>query len=110
MAYHRHDVTVSARPGAQDAETILSVVVGYSFDEARQHFPGIRLRTQVIAFQASPKFVGDFRLRLVRGLFLFENSLRPPVTKLPHRPKIHENTLILTRRALKQLFEFNTIV
>ena len=36
---------MAARPGAQDAETILSVVVGYSFDEARQHFPGIRPRT-----------------------------------------------------------------
>ena len=44
---------------------------------------------------------------LVGGPF----SLRgPPVTELPHRPKIHENTLILTRHALKQLFEFNTIV
>jgi hypothetical protein len=42
--------------------------------------------------------------------FLLQNSPRPRVTKLPHRPKIHENTLILTRRALKQLFEFNTVV
>jgi hypothetical protein len=32
------------------------------------------------------------------------------LTKLPQRPKIHENTLILTRRALKQLFEFSTVV
>jgi hypothetical protein len=30
-------------------------VVGYSLDEACQHFPGVRLRTQVIAFQDSPK-------------------------------------------------------
>jgi len=44
VAHHRHDVTMAARPRAQDAETILSVVVGYSFDEARQHFPGIRLQ------------------------------------------------------------------
>jgi hypothetical protein len=35
-------------------------VVGYSFDETRQNFPGVRLRT--IAFQDSPKFVSDFRL------------------------------------------------
>src|SRR5215472_16700542 len=45
VAHHRHDLTVSARPRAQDAETILSVVVGHSLDETRQHFPGIRLRT-----------------------------------------------------------------
>jgi hypothetical protein len=32
MAYHCHDVTMSTRPRAQDAETILSVVVGYSLD------------------------------------------------------------------------------
>jgi hypothetical protein len=32
-------------------------------------------------------FASDFRLTLVGGLFLFEKSLRPPVTKLPHRPK-----------------------
>jgi len=38
---------MAARPGAQDAETIFSVVVGYSFDEARQHLPGIRLQTHV---------------------------------------------------------------
>jgi hypothetical protein len=48
---------VSAHPRAQHAETILSVVVGYSLDETCQHFPGVRLRTQVIAFQESPKFV-----------------------------------------------------
>jgi hypothetical protein len=36
---------MSTRPRAQDAETILSVVVGYSLDEAGQHFPGVRLRT-----------------------------------------------------------------
>jgi hypothetical protein len=45
MAHHRHDVTMSARPRAQDAKTILSAVVGYPLDEACQHFPGIRLRT-----------------------------------------------------------------
>ena len=45
MAHHRHDVTMAARPRAQDAEPILSVVVGYSFDEARQNFPGVWLRT-----------------------------------------------------------------
>jgi hypothetical protein len=29
----------------QDAEAILSVVVGYSLDKPRQHFPGVRLWT-----------------------------------------------------------------
>src|SRR5215831_579507 len=37
MANHGHDVTMPACPGAQNAKTILGVVVGYSFDEARQH-------------------------------------------------------------------------
>jgi hypothetical protein len=36
---------MSARPRAQDAETILGVVVGYSLDETCQHFPGVRLWT-----------------------------------------------------------------
>jgi hypothetical protein len=44
VAHHRHDITMAARPCAQDAETILSVVVGYSLDETCQHFPGVRLR------------------------------------------------------------------
>ncbi len=45
MADHRHHVTVATRPRAQHAETILSVVVGYSLDETCQHFPGVRLRS-----------------------------------------------------------------
>ncbi len=48
MAHHRHRVTMSARPRAQDAKTVLSVVVGHSLVEACQHFPGIRLRTHAI--------------------------------------------------------------
>jgi hypothetical protein len=40
MANHGHDVTMPARPGAQDAKAILGVVVGHSLDEARQHFLG----------------------------------------------------------------------
>src|SRR6516162_5037660 len=44
MANHGHDVTMPARPGAQNAKTILGVVVGYSLDEARQHFLGRRFR------------------------------------------------------------------
>jgi hypothetical protein len=67
---------MAARPRAQDAEAILSVVVGYSFDQTCQHFPGIRLRTQVIAFQGSPKFVGDFRLEACGMVLPFHNSLR----------------------------------
>jgi hypothetical protein len=38
MANHGHDVAMPARPGAQNAKPILGVVVGYSLDEARQHF------------------------------------------------------------------------
>src|SRR2546425_10349337 len=37
MANHGHDVTMPARPGAQNAKAVLGVVVGYSLDEARQH-------------------------------------------------------------------------
>jgi hypothetical protein len=80
---------MAACPCAQDAETILSVVVGYSLDETCQDFPGVRLRT--IAFQDSPKFVGDFRLEAGRWLFRFHNSLKP-VTKLQQGIKIQENT------------------
>jgi hypothetical protein len=42
MANHGHDVTMPARPGTQNAKTILGVVVGYPLDEARQHFLGQR--------------------------------------------------------------------
>ena len=38
MANNGYDVTMSARPGAKNAKTILGVVVGYSLDEARQNF------------------------------------------------------------------------
>jgi hypothetical protein len=38
MANHGHDVTMPARPGAQNTKAVLGVVVGYSLDEARQHF------------------------------------------------------------------------
>jgi len=48
MAHDRHDVTMSTRRRAQDAETILGVVVGYSLDEACQHFPGVRLRAHAV--------------------------------------------------------------
>ena len=40
MANNGDDVTMSARPGAKNAKTILGVVVGYSLDEARQNFLG----------------------------------------------------------------------
>src|SRR5262249_1682621 len=42
MANHGHGVTMPARPCAQNAKTILGVVVGYSLDEAREHFLGRR--------------------------------------------------------------------
>src|SRR6516165_7063528 len=45
MPHHRHGVPMSTRPRAQHAETVLDVVVGHSLDQARQHFPGIRLRS-----------------------------------------------------------------
>ena len=38
MADHGHDVTMSARLGAQNAEAVLSIVVGDALDEASQHF------------------------------------------------------------------------
>jgi hypothetical protein len=91
---------MAACPRAQHAETILSVVVGNSLDETCQHFPGLRLRTQVIAFQASPKFVGDFHLEAGGWFFPFHNGLTP-VTRLQQGIKIHENTLFLTRRPLE---------
>ena len=40
MADHRHDITMTTRPGAQNAKAILGIVIGYSLDEARQHFLG----------------------------------------------------------------------
>ena len=40
MTHDRHDVTMSANPRAQDAETILGIVVGYALDQSSQHFPG----------------------------------------------------------------------
>ena len=40
VANHGYDVTMPARSGAQNAKAILGVVVGYSLDEARQHFLG----------------------------------------------------------------------
>jgi hypothetical protein len=40
MANHGHDITMTTRPGAQNAKTVLGVMVGYALDEARQHFLG----------------------------------------------------------------------
>jgi DNA-binding FrmR family transcriptional regulator len=37
MANHGHDITMPARPSAQNTKTIVGVVVGYPLDEARQH-------------------------------------------------------------------------
>ena len=55
---------MSARPGAQDAETVLGVVVGYSLDESYQHLPGIRLRTH--ADHRVSRFIPGVLL-LIRG-------------------------------------------
>ena len=38
MANHGHDVTMTTRSGAQNAKTILGIVIGHALDEARQHF------------------------------------------------------------------------
>ena len=40
MADHGHDITMTTRPGAQNAEAILDIVIRYALDEARQHFLG----------------------------------------------------------------------
>jgi hypothetical protein len=40
MANHRHNITVTTRPGAQNAKTVLGVVVGYPLDQACQYFLG----------------------------------------------------------------------
>ena len=77
----------------------LSVVVGYSFDDARQHFPGVRLRAHADRriSRLSEKFGSDFRLKPVGGFFAFlEQHLWPPVTKLPQTTNIHENTLFFS--------------
>jgi hypothetical protein len=38
MANHGHDVAMTTRSGAQNAKTILGIMVGDALDEARQHF------------------------------------------------------------------------
>ncbi len=40
VANHSHDMTMPTRPGAQNAKAVLGIMVGYSLDEARQHFLG----------------------------------------------------------------------
>jgi len=40
MANHGHDITMSTRPGAQNAKTILGIVKCYTLDEPRQDFFG----------------------------------------------------------------------
>jgi hypothetical protein len=53
MANHRHDITVTARPGAQNAKAILGIMVGDALDEARQHLLGRWLRMYTHGFAAS---------------------------------------------------------
>ena len=45
----RRSLSTSCLTGAQNAKTILGVVVGYSLDEARQHFLGRRFRLRTHA-------------------------------------------------------------
>jgi hypothetical protein len=40
MANHGHDVTMPARPGAQNTKTILGVMKSDALDQAGQHFLG----------------------------------------------------------------------
>jgi hypothetical protein len=40
MANHRHDITMTTRPGAQNAKAILGIVIRHALDQARQHFLG----------------------------------------------------------------------
>jgi hypothetical protein len=40
VANHCHEMTMTTRPGAQNAEAVLDIVVGYPLDEAREHFLG----------------------------------------------------------------------
>ena len=40
MANHGHDITMTTRPGAQNAEAVLGIMVGDALNEARQHFLG----------------------------------------------------------------------
>src|SRR3984893_8251711 len=44
MADHRHDVSVPAHLGAQNAEAVLGIVVGDALDKARQNFRIRRFR------------------------------------------------------------------
>jgi hypothetical protein len=38
MADHGHDITMTTRPGAQNAEAVLGIMVGDALNEARQYF------------------------------------------------------------------------
>jgi hypothetical protein len=40
MADNRHDITMAARLGPQNAEAVLGIVVRDALDEAGQHFLG----------------------------------------------------------------------
>jgi hypothetical protein len=40
MANHGHDITMTTRPGAQNAKTIFYIVIGHALDQARQHLLG----------------------------------------------------------------------
>jgi hypothetical protein len=40
MANHGHDITMTPRPSAQNAEAVFGIVIGDPLDEARQYFLG----------------------------------------------------------------------
>jgi hypothetical protein len=40
MANHGHDIAMTTRPGAHNAEAVLGIMVGYSLHEPSKHFLG----------------------------------------------------------------------
>jgi len=70
-----------ARPGAQNAKTILGVVVGYSLDEARQHFLGRRFRLRTHAHYPVPPSAIKCSFGMLGGKRLFPKLSDPPRVK-----------------------------
>ena len=83
IANHGDDVTMPARPGAQNAKTILGVVVGYSLDQTRQHFLGRRFRLRPHAHYPVPPSgpSNARRFGMLGGKRLFPNLSDPPRVK-----------------------------
>jgi hypothetical protein len=65
-----------ARPGAQNAKTILSIVVGYALDQACQHFLGSWFGIGAHRLSAA-RFRGALRGIAVTIRMIDRNSIRP---------------------------------